>query len=92
MKTVQIGSLVQVVDEVGVQHAGLVTAAWGSNPNEAQSYDDSEGKQVHLALNVVYVSADENKRDCYGRQIEHSSSMMHRSAAGGCPGRYWWQE
>ncbi len=92
MKTVQIGSAVKVVDEVGVTHDGLVTAAWGQNPNEAQEYDDSEDKVVHLAINVVFVSADENKRDCYGRQTEHLSSCAHRSSVGACPGRFWYQE
>ena len=91
MKTVQNGSAVKVVDEVGVEHDALVTRAWGNNPAEAQEYDDSDGKVVHLAINVVFVSADPNKMDCYGRQTEHLSSTAHRSSVGSCPGRYWWQ-
>lgn len=87
MKTVQIGSAVQVLDENGVQHHGIVTNCW---PSVAE-YDEATGGP---AINVVFVSADESKTDCYGRQTEHLSSTMHRNAAGAaaCPGRKWWQE
>lgn len=88
MKTVTIGSAVQVLDEFGNQRHGIVTNCW---PAEAE-YDDSEGKQVQLAINIVFVSNDPAKTDCYGRQTEHLTSVMHRSAAGQCPGRKWWQE
>ena len=86
MKTVSIGSAVQIKDEHGVQRNALVTNAWPATIE----YDDSQ--PVHLCLNVVYVSADEAKQDCYGRQTEHQTSCMHRSTAGECPGRFWWQE
>ena len=91
MKSVQIGSPVKVVDEVGVEHDAIATATWGANPAGMQEYDDSEGKKVFLAINVVFVSADPEKTDCYGRQTEHLSSVAHRSSVGECPGRYWWQ-
>jgi len=93
MKAVQIGSAVKVADENGVVHDALVTQPWGSGPGPdgTTEYDESKGP-VQLAINVVFVSADPSKRDCYGRQTEHLSSCMHRSASGGCPGRYWWQE
>jgi hypothetical protein len=91
MKKVQIGSPVKVVDEFGVEHDGLVTQPWGSGPDGAQEYDDSDGKQVTLAINVVFVSGDQTKTDTYGRQTEHLSSCVHRSIKGECPGRYWYQ-
>ena len=87
MKTVQIGSAVKVVDETGNERNGLVTNCW---PPEGVEYD--EAAQVHLAINIVFTSADVNKLDCYGRQTERLSSVMHRSMKGECPGRYWWQE
>lgn len=44
------------------------------------------------SINVVYVSADETKRDPYGNQLERMSSLQHREVAAasmGTPGRYW---
>ena len=89
-KTVKIGDMVNVVDEVGVEHKALVTASWGPGGDEGQTYDDTQ--PVHLAINLVFVSSDANKRDCYGCQTEHLSSVSHKSTAGSCPGRYWWQD
>jgi hypothetical protein len=88
MKTVKVGDAVQVVDENGIEHTGLVTANWQNMAGEA-TYDETQ--PVYIALNVVFVSADSTKTDSYGRQTEHLSSCMHRSVAGTCPGRYWYQ-
>lgn len=38
-------------------------------------------------INVVYVSADENKQDQYGRQIERETSVGRYSAVTNCYGR-----
>ena len=89
MRTVKIGDAVKVVDEVGIEHDALVTASWGSGSQGEQQYDEAE--QVFLAINVVFVSSDPLKTDCYGRQKEHLSSVAHRSVKGECLGRYWWQ-
>lgn len=85
-RNIKIGDPVRVVDEHGIEHAGLVTQQWGTG-----SYEDSNQVRVLLAINVVFVSADENKNDTYGRQTEHLSSLQHKSVAGQCPGRYWFQ-
>ena len=85
MKTVTIGSPVQLLDENGVQHTGLVTNCWP----EVCEYDETKGGPC---INIVFVSANPAKTDCYGRQKEHLSSTMHRNNAGQGPGRYWWQE
>lgn len=89
MKTVKIGDVVQVLDEQSVQHAALVTNVWTDGKPHAE-YDETG--VVQLAINVVFVTADKAKTDCYGAQTEHLSSVSHRSAAGNCPGRFWWQE
>lgn len=39
-------------------------------------------------VNFVFISGDENKKDSYGRQIEHKTSMQHVSKAGAY-GFYW---
>jgi hypothetical protein len=75
---VQIGDAVKVVDEVGVEHAGLVTAVHGQ---QTETYVPS--------INAVFCSSDETKRDPYGRQVERFSSLSHRSNVGPTPGRYW---
>lgn len=39
-------------------------------------------------INIVFVSKDENRKDGYGRQTEHESSVGHRSMANNVYGRY----
>ena len=85
-RSIKIGDAVKAKDEHGVERNAIVTNVW---PNPA-TYDDAG--VVTLNLNIVFVSADESKNDSYGRQTEHQTSCGHRSAAGECPGRFWWQE
>lgn len=42
----------------------------------------------NICVNVVVVSADENKTDGYGRQIERYTSLMKGSISK-APGNYW---
>jgi hypothetical protein len=84
-RNIKAGDAVIVADEFGVEHDGLVTEAWVSATGG--QYDDQRGP----AINVVFVSGDEKKTDQFGRQIEHLSSVAHRSMKGECPGRYWYQ-
>jgi hypothetical protein len=69
------GDVVIYVDEVGVEHDALVTQYWG-------------GSQPNGALNCVYVTSDEDKRDPYGRQLERASSVSRQSEHT-AHGRYW---
>lgn len=39
-------------------------------------------------INVVIVSADESRTDSYGRQIEHRTSLSHKSVMN-VHGNYW---
>ena len=73
---VAIGDPVTYVDEYGQEHRALVTAIWGlSSPTKS--------------LNLVYVSADENATDQYGRQLaERATSVVHESAQA-AHGRKW---
>lgn len=64
-RVLNIGDVVTYRDEHGVDHNALVTIVHG---NTAQS-----------CINVAYLSADESKRDSFGRQIEHASSVQRQS-------------
>ena len=78
-EAVRMGQHVTVVDELGVRHDGLVTANWGSHVPGCTS----------TCINVVYVSSDMAKHDCYGQQKEHMSSCSHATMTT-APGRYWY--
>lgn len=69
----QVGESVIYVDEYGHPHFALVSANWGGTTSDA------------AAINLLYVSLDETKRDPYGRQIERMSSVVpgHVQAAHG---------
>jgi hypothetical protein len=72
---VEVGSVVEYVDELGRPHAALVTANFG-------------GENPTPSLNVVYVSASESEHDSYGRQIARETSVVNE-ANQGAHGRYW---
>ena len=65
---IAVGDCVVFTDPVAQDHQALVTAVWGSkdSPNEP-------------AINIVFVSDDENRTDQYGRQVLHNTSVVHRS-------------
>jgi hypothetical protein len=73
--TVEVGDVVTYVDEVGDKHNALVLIVHGGTPTSA--------------INVVYVSKDETKRDSYGRQIEHASSVSRDGEYTASGGRYY---
>lgn len=70
----KIGDPVIYVDQFGVPHDALLTQVW----------DQTEAPSV----NLVIVSADESKKDQYGRQIEHHTSVVHHSYQSAA-GRKW---
>lgn len=69
MKHLLRGSAVQFVDPKGISHNALVTNIWES----------MKGSGEYPGVNLVLVSADENKEDTYGRQTERFSSVVHES-------------
>lgn len=88
MKTVKIGDTVKILDENCVEHDALVTANWGQQ--DASGVTQFEEGKHGPCINVVFVSADPAKTDCYGRQTEHLSSVQHKDSPGVAPGRVWW--
>ncbi len=78
---VEVGDAVLVVDETYRKRVGLVTDVHGT----------FSGAYVPC-LNVIYVTADETKKDPYGAQTERMSSLQHfGSGPSGMPkpGRFW---
>ncbi len=53
---------------------------------------DALVQMVHteMCVNLVFVSGDENRKDSYGRQVQHETSVSHRSQMTGVPGFYWY--
>lgn len=46
----------------------------------------------NTCINLVFVSGDENRKDSYGRQLEHATSCTH-ATSNGVHGFYWrWPE
>jgi hypothetical protein len=41
-----------------------------------------------ICCNAVFVTADETKKDTYGRQIERATSVVHKSMQA-APGNFW---
>lgn len=81
-RTISIGDHIKVRDEQGTLHDGLVSQQWGEPGRVIK-----DGAQPP-AINVLFVSADTEKTDPYGRQIERLSSCSHKSVTT-APGRYW---
>ena len=71
---VSVGDAVVFVDSYAREHEALLTAVHG------------EGETP--SVNLVVVSMDENRRDQYGRQIEHHTSVVHRVNQA-AHGMYW---
>lgn len=78
---VSVGQAVQVTDEVGKVHDGLVTAVHGY-PSEAAAREAGLTSPYYKpSINAVFVTGDGTKNDPYGRQIERLSSLQHRDTA-----------
>lgn len=70
------GEVITYIDELSVEHDALVTQYWGGS---------SEGG----ALNCVYVTVDDTKRDPYGQQLERASSVSRFREGVTAHGRFW---
>lgn len=57
------------VDEHAQQHNALLTAVHGFDA----------ATNPHPAVNLVYVTTNDAKRDPYGHQLERSNSVVHRT-------------
>lgn len=74
-RELKVSEVVEFVDSLGQTHNALVTEVHG----------DPAGKP---SVNLLWVSTDETKRDGYGRQIERTTSCVHRSYQG-AHGMFW---
>jgi len=78
----KVGDWVNYVDEHAAPHDALITAIHNGK-GEIESKEDEL-----CAINVVYVTKDQLKRDPYGQQVERASSVQGQSAHT-AHGRYW---
>ena len=67
-RQLQVGDHVIFIDPLRRQHSALLTEVWGT-------WDHPDNPP---AVNLLYVVADEDRKDQYGRQIERESSVVHR--------------
>ena len=74
----EVGCCVTFTDQRYVDHDALVTAIHG-DPGQKP------------CVNLVFVRGEEDRQDCYGRQTEHESSVVHatNNSAGGYCWRCW---
>lgn len=63
----RVGNMALFTDELGKSHHAVITADWST-----ETHDPG-------AVNLVYVSDDENLTDPYGRQIVRKTSVVHKS-------------
>lgn len=77
-RKLEVGSVIVYVDPVRQRHNALVTIVW----------PQMSGVNEEPGCNLVYVSGESDKTDPYGRQIERSTSTVHKSKQA-APGNYW---
>ena len=77
----EIGQHVIYVDPMRIPRDGLVTVWW----KDIQGYVSLSGEP---GCNLVFVEGDSARKDSCGRQVSHSTSVVHRSKQD-APGNYW---
>lgn len=66
-----VGQPVIYVDEHALPRPALITAIHGDEY-------EHEGVKHYPCVNLVFASADTDKTDPYGRQIERETSVVHK--------------
>lgn len=85
-KEFKIGDSVIYVDEYGNPHNALVNTWWdGKDSMLIQDYLSQFGMP---GCNLVFVDPDDRKKDSYGRQTRHETSVVHKTKQA-AHGRYW---
>lgn len=79
-KHVAVGKVVDFYDPCGKRHDALITAVWSS---------DAPFQYPNCSVNLVYVSANENEEDTYGRQIDREGTSVPNVAQQSAHGYYW---
>jgi len=77
----EVGQHVIYVDPLGIPRDALVTVWWGDVRTCGDIVDES-------GCNVAFVEGDAAKKDANGRQVSHSTSVVHRSKQA-ARGNYW---
>ena len=83
----KVGDHVIFLDSRRKKHHALITAVWDVFPPDDEGVYHITDKQHPPSLNLVYVAEDTSREDQYGRQIERTTSVVHRSlnqAGGNC--------
>lgn len=82
-REIKNGSVVTYLDEYGREHNALVTECWSAKPWDDEKplkyINDSPESNWPPCINIVYVTSDPNRKDQYGRQTVHESSVSHVS-------------
>jgi len=81
----KVGSAIKFVDEFGKPHDALVSIWWGKR---VEGIHNGEPFVTEPCCNLLYVVSDEKKEDCYGRQMDRSTSVVHKSSQQ-AHGNYW---
>jgi hypothetical protein len=93
-KTYYIGQPVIFVDALGERHDALVTQWWALSKDEkgVLSYGPPSAEWLAVngapGCNLVFVAPGGDRSDSYGRQIERSTSVVHKSRQP-APGMFW---
>lgn len=74
------GDVVTYVDRVGRRQPALVTNVF--------DHVTADGIGPYPTVNLVLILQDANREDSYGRQIEHETSIVHKTNTT-APGFYW---
>lgn len=80
-----IGQHVLYTDHYGVEHSALLTNLFLGHKDGPEGYLKQYGEP---SVNVVYVVKDDGRRDQYGNQTEHDTSVVHKSEQS-APGNFW---
>jgi hypothetical protein len=80
-RVLEVGSSIIFVDAKAVRHNALVTIVWG----QVESYKAENGEP---GCNLVFISGDPDRNDSCGRQMERSTSVVHKTKQP-AHGMYW---
>jgi len=86
----EVGQHVIFVDPKGRRREALITAWWQAWISQPPDYKETilDPNAGEPGCNLIVVSEDEKKDDTFGRQSEHETSVVHKSAQN-APGNFW---
>ena len=78
----EVGDAVVFFDSLRRERNGILTAVHGESSVHGE-------EQYTPCVNLVYVTPDEDKTDCWGRQKDHASSCSYVEQQRPRVGMYW---